>query len=293
MISLVIAGVVLALATLGLLAWPLWKPQSAQIERQQQEGLRDRLLAQLKDFDGEEASGAMDAQVATTERSRLEYQLAQALKVLEGMPAPQIALGGISRKQAWIASAVLVLVLPVAAGLMYWRQNRAAIETFASAQPADPAIAGQPLPPMVMQMVGRLEKRLQAQPNDPKGWAQLGRSYGVLNRTDDALRAYAKAYEQAPNDLDIVSDYAWVAYSVDPRKPQPLAVTLYRKLFTAEPNNQDALWVLGLAAYHAGNIKEAQQMWHTLLATLPPGTPAEQGVRSALEQLEKSATPKR
>lgn len=48
---------------------------------------------------------------------------------------------------------------------------------------------------MVNQMVGGLAARLAEEPNDPEGWAQLIRSYMVLERLDDAEAALAQARE--------------------------------------------------------------------------------------------------
>src|ERR1700731_1951091 len=49
--------------------------------------------------------------------------------------------------------------------------------------------------PDVAAMVAKLEKRLQEEPNDPAGWAMLGRSYLTLNRLDEAIVAYDHAHQ--------------------------------------------------------------------------------------------------
>lgn len=46
---------------------------------------------------------------------------------------------------------------------------------------------------MIEGMVGQLAARLEANPDDPAGWARLIRSYMVLGRPDDATAALAKA----------------------------------------------------------------------------------------------------
>lgn len=47
----------------------------------------------------------------------------------------------------------------------------------------------------IEQMVGQLAARLEAEPNDPQGWAQLITSYIVLERREDAEAALARARE--------------------------------------------------------------------------------------------------
>lgn len=62
----------------------------------------------------------------------------------------------------------------------------------------DQIAAAQDLPPeqqqeMIAGMVERLAARLETEPDDANGWAQLIRSYIVLGRTEDAQGALAKA----------------------------------------------------------------------------------------------------
>jgi cytochrome c-type biogenesis protein CcmH len=80
----------------------------------------------------------------------------------------------------------------------------------APASPA-PAAAGTlslpegPQRDMIMGMVARLAERLADSGGSAEEWAKLGRSYGVLGRNEEALTAYNKALELAPNDPAIQS----------------------------------------------------------------------------------------
>ena len=53
---------------------------------------------------------------------------------------------------------------------------------------------------MINAMVERLAARLASEPDDPEGWARLGRSYMVLNQPDKAREAYARAVKLKPDD---------------------------------------------------------------------------------------------
>ena len=53
---------------------------------------------------------------------------------------------------------------------------------------------------MIGEMVSRLAKRLEENPDDKEGWERLIRSYIVLERTDDAKAAVQKASTQYAND---------------------------------------------------------------------------------------------
>jgi cytochrome c-type biogenesis protein CcmH len=56
---------------------------------------------------------------------------------------------------------------------------------------------------MINQMVERLAARLQQQPDDAAGWAQLGRSYMVLHEPAKAREAYARAVKLRPEDPEL------------------------------------------------------------------------------------------
>lgn len=57
-------------------------------------------------------------------------------------------------------------------------------------------------------MVGNLAARLEQQPDDVEGWAQLGRSYMVLNEPQKARDAYAHALKLKPDDAALKEAYA-------------------------------------------------------------------------------------
>jgi cytochrome c-type biogenesis protein CcmH len=57
-------------------------------------------------------------------------------------------------------------------------------------------------------MADKLAARLAKQPNDPQGWAMLGRSYSVLGSPAEAVKAYEKAVAMLPDDKVLKADYA-------------------------------------------------------------------------------------
>ena len=279
----VVAALILA-AVIVVLTRPLLKGAVAvDARREQMEGVRDRLMAQLAELDTERADQGMDAAIAADEQRRLEFELAQVLRELEAIPALS-ASGPVGQPSRRFAAAMLVMIVPMVAAALYGIQGRGSLRV--AANPPEQGQGGAQLPPMVMQMVGRLEKRLAEQPNDPKGWAQLGRSYAVLGREDDARTAYDKAYRLAPNDAGIVAEYAWLLYKRDPTNTQGLVRTLYTTLYRLDPRHQDAQWFLGLASYQSGQYQAAVKYWQELAAGLPKGSNAEQGVRKAIAQAE-------
>jgi cytochrome c-type biogenesis protein CcmH len=280
MIALVVVSAVLTMATVWYLVRPILRGSQVTHEGYYQLAqLRDRLLAQLRELDIEIGDGNIDVSVAGDERLRLEAELAQVLRELETVSAERQPMEGISRRLIYTITA-LVIFIPLAAAGLYFGSHHTTL-----AQLGNPEIqtAGD-VPPMVLEMVGRLEKRLKENPNDAAGWARLAWSYEVLGRTSDAGNAYQKAYQLAPNDVDIVSLYASHLLTNNPSAvPTPEMHTVFQKLHKLDPQHPGALWALGLAAYHTNNYRQAVDYWQKLMQQLPADSPVRGEVQRALE----------
>ncbi len=188
------------------------------------------------------------------------------------------------RRRWWAGLAVLALALPLIAAGLYGMQQGPLLSALLRLADGGPARAS--LPPEALKMVERLESRLREQPNDPAGWARLGRSYAVMERRSDAQAAYAKAHEQAPNDPEILSEYAWLLFGDNPDYTEGPAKTLYERLLALDPNHPDALWFLGLSAYNKSDAKQAVHYWERLAKVLPPDNPALPEVRKAIAKAQ-------
>jgi cytochrome c-type biogenesis protein CcmH len=259
-------------------------PRQVASEQHELTLLRDRLIAQLNELDGERADRSIDAQVAADEELRLSAELAEVVKRLERMPAAAGADDAAgARRLRWATVAAMAVALPAVALGLYVGHNA---ELLAGLQ----RVAGggaqfaRDMPPQVMEMVGRLENRLRENPDDVDGWARLGRAYVVLDRLDNARAAYAKAYSLKPDDVEILSNYAWVVFTLGSGETTGLSHELYSKLHKLEPDNPDALWFLGLAAYQRGEFPAAVASWERLIRILPPDSPAIQELQHAVAQ---------
>ncbi|SMF84864.1 Tetratricopeptide repeat-containing protein, partial [Azospirillum oryzae] len=125
---------------------------------------------------------------------------------------------------------------------------------------------------MIRGMVANLAARLDADPSDVDGWLKLARSYGVLGEPAKALDAARRARERAPERADVQVAYANAVLQTQPRNetPKPLpeeATSALRLALKAEPDNKDALWLLGLDAMMSGRKDEAADHWGKLITS--------------------------
>ena len=279
MIWLAASALVISALTLWYVTLPLMRPiASDDRERLDQwQQLRDRLLVQLDELDIEEGDRNIDAAVVGDERQRLEGELAKALRELEALKgAKKKKKAKPAPRQGWIVTlAVLCLVLPAAAAGLYALNQRSTLAYISN--PEAPANAAQP--PMVLEMVARLEKRLEEQPDDAAGWFRLGRAYAVLGRQDAANSAYARAYKLTPDDPQVVAEYATFLYNGDPENTGGQVLALFTQLLKLDPNNQDALWFLGFASFQHGDNKLALKYWEQLLKGLAPDSKEAEHIR--------------
>ena len=140
---------------------------------------------------------------------------------------------------------------------------------------------------MIRGMVANLEARLKENPKDLDGWKRLGRAWSVLNEHAKAADAYRHAHELAPDDAQIMADYAAAIIRAQPQGKEitPEAVAVLKKLLVKDPENALALFYLGLAEADAGNKDQAAAYWKKLLERLPSDAPIRELIKKRLAAL--------
>lgn len=143
---------------------------------------------------------------------------------------------------------------------------------------------------MIRGMVDSLAARLETQPDDLEGWRRLGRARRVLGELDKSIDAYAKAAALAPDNVEVLSDYASALFDRVPRAERLSAdfVAVMRRILDLDPNHGDALWFVGLAEAEAGRRAAAVALWQRLVERLPAGSQERQEVQAQIERLRQA-----
>lgn len=135
-------------------------------------------------------------------------------------------------------------------------------------------------------LVGRLQERLKAEPNDVEGWTRLGQARTMLGQPKQARAAFAEALKLKPNDVDLLIDQAGAVLddegSTGPIPPE--ADAIFRKVLALAPGNLDALWYVGVAELQAGRRDVALVYWERLLGKLDPASTEAAQVKQAIER---------
>ncbi len=265
-----IAGAALVAAVLLMVFLPLFgrgTPSVLRAVQARKSEVADQLaaLAQLRK-DGEIGEEEYLAQHKSLETDALA--LLEEEKKLKALPENDSA----DRKRLRVAVAAFLLLLTanVAAGVYLYKGGwmhagpQSAAGHGEGGQAPVMGADGQPDP---AKMVARLEERLRENPDDPRGQAMLGRSYMVMERFDDAVKAYKKALELDPSNMD-----ARVGLGVSTLRLNQVenATKIFDGILKDDPVNPDALWFTGMLQIHRGEIEGAKATWAKLLEVTPP-----------------------
>ena len=170
----------------------------------------DDFKRQLQNLSDLERSGVLRPEAAagaraTVERKLLAWVMAQA----EGRP--DTATSARAARRWWIVGGVLGLVVLLAAGFWLKAGSPKApapdplplVTDGPSAAPHSAAPASAPhsmLTGQIEGMLGGLEAKLKAHPEDADSWLMLARSNAVLGRPAEAIPAFRKVLALRPGD---------------------------------------------------------------------------------------------
>jgi cytochrome c-type biogenesis protein CcmH len=127
-------------------------------------------------------------------------------------------------------------------------------------------------PKELERMVVALAEKLEKEPDNPKGWSMLARSYKVMGRSVEAEKAFERAGAFIDDDASMLAAYADVVATNAGGSLAGKPAMLIEKALKADPDNAMALWLSGTADLEAKNYAKALQTWERLAAMLPPGS---------------------
>ena len=119
--------------------------------------------------------------------------------------------------------------------------------------------------PDIDTMIAGLQKKMEADPNNAKGWYMLGRSYMVVKRFPEAVKSYERALKLKPESADIMLSLADSLAMVNSGEIVGRPVALINAALKIEPNNLTALWLGGMAARQQGEYLTAIERWKKVL----------------------------
>jgi cytochrome c-type biogenesis protein CcmH len=268
-----------------LLTRPLWQRArgAAPADVSGVPALRQQLeqLAALKQ------SGVLGHEAYDDARQALERRIVNAV-----VNAPQATRAASSSPSKPLLFGMASFVCAVAvAGYAWLGTPKALSGELAAAAPAPTDATGKGHEVTLAQIEGMIDKlvaRLKDKPQDPDGWAMLGRSYAMLGRHEQAAPALKQAVALRGNDPLLLADYADALAMVNGRSLDGEPNRLVEQALKIDPNLLKALSLAGTYAFNHQDYKGALKHWEKML-TLAPDTEMAKQIQSDIDEARKLA----
>jgi len=229
---------------------------------------------QFEELKADLASGTLDAEQYETSIRELETRRQEDLAEAATSAAPA-ADGRLLVRTAL----VLGIAVPVAAaGLYAWLGKPEAMLTavVAADAGASPDAPHGVTNAQIEAMVQKLANRLKDNPDDLQGWYMLARSLASLGRFDESLKALDQARRIAPNEPQLMADYADVLATTRGGSLNGEPAKLIQQALRLDPTNAKALALAGEMEFRNKNYQNAADYWVRMKNALPPDTPQQQ-----------------
>ena len=263
-----LASALLVVVTLLMLLRP-WRRRPVDLMASTREINAGIYRDQLAELDRDRAAGTL----AETDHAQARAELQRRLLDDAGTVDTPVATTSGTRTTALL----IALSVPLLAGALY-------------------AVLGQPaaLDPIARQgttqgevekMVATLAARLEAKPDDPKGWAVLGRSYRVMGRMADAAKAFGRIGPTLDRDPVLLAEYADVLAANANGNLEGKPLEMVARALALDPENPMALALSATAAFNRKDMPTAVGLWERLLKNLPPDSEDAKWVQNQLAEI--------
>lgn len=257
----------LSLAVVAMLAPLLWRGSSANSVERGTVNLAV-LRDQMDELERDLASGTLSS--ADHEQAKQELQR----RVLEEANAKAETSAAASRSKP--AATALAILLPLAAFGSYLALGNPAAIAPQAQQSSEVTQAD------INAMVTSLEEKLKRNPDNPKGWTMLARSYRAFGRHKDAAMAFSKAGSMVDIDPQLLTEYAESLAISRSGELGGEPTQLLARALKLEPNHALALVLAGSAAFQRTDYENAIVYWQRLHAQMPPGSEAARSIEESL-----------
>jgi cytochrome c-type biogenesis protein CcmH len=142
----------------------------------------------------------------------------------------------------------------------------------------------------VNQAIAELRARLDDHPDDTQGWLLLGQAFASLKQPADARDAYDGALKADPKNGAAMVGWAEAdSLARDDHRIEGRALELLEAAVAANPENQRALWLLGISQFQHEHYADASATWKKLQPLLDPDSNVAHAVAQQIALADKRA----
>ncbi len=259
-------------AILILVALAFVLPSLLRQRRTLQDGSREQNIfianEQLEDLETRFEQGEIDSDAYQSTRDELEQSLFSDIKN-DGEGSSNS-----NSKSSLLGGVLVALLIPAIAIPVYLKIGNLPFTKMLDSKQAAAKVADAKVPrnadgtPDIDTMIAGLQKRMEADPKNGKGWMMLGRSYMVMKRYPEAANSYERALKLKPQSADLMLALADSLAMVSNGEITGRPVALINKALEIEPENQTALWLGGMVARQQGKHLMAIERWRKVLSVV-------------------------
>ena len=224
---------------------------------------------QLAEIERDLARGVLAAEHAEAARAEIARRIL-ALSPAAGDSGPTPSPAGPLAPRA--AAIVAILMLPLAAGIVYWQLGSPSLpdQPFAERAAAGmPPAAASPAAIDMKEALSRLRAHLKEHPEDLTGWLLLARSELGLGRYEEASLAYRHAADLSGGRPDIAGDWGEAQVLAAGGTVKPAAKEAFEAGLSDPEAAPRSRYYLALGQMQAGDVKSALGAWVDLAAAAP------------------------
>lgn len=273
-----IAVLVLIALVMAMILPVLQRPQT-QLKSDKNTERRAIFRGQFEEIAQDKASGMLTEAQYAVAKTELEWRMlseigADTTQQISAEPDKKLAYG-------------LAILLPLLALGIYQKigQPQAIFNpAIFSAIEATSDTQGQ-----VDTLLAQIKSNLANNPNDAEGWRLLARAHASLANFDEALPAFEKASALAPNDADLLADYADALAIAKGFKLAGKPEALLERALKVNPNHEKSLKLAGAAAFERQDFAKVTLLWGRLKEQLPKDSPILPELTAAIEKAQALA----
>lgn len=167
------------------------------------------------------------------------------------------------KRGIWITLIATMAVATV--GLYQWLGTPAALQPQATAA----------APQSLEEGIAQLQEALAKNPERADGWTLLARSQLELGRFAEAANAYERAVKLTPDEPGLLVEAAQTRAQAQPDLLfDDTGLQWLQHARELAPDNERAIWLIGIVQRQRGQAEEAASTWESLLPRLQPAAAA-------------------
>ncbi|WP_051378645.1 tetratricopeptide repeat protein [Derxia gummosa] len=130
----------------------------------------------------------------------------------------------------------------------------------------------------------RLEAATRAEPASVEAWRRLARGHEHRGDFERAVTAWKRAVDLAPNDADLLLDYAVTLGMARGAKLDGEPEALIERAIELAPDHVQALALSGSVRFERGDYAGAIAQWERVLAQVPADAEVAQSIRAGIDK---------